>query len=218
MPFDKHRVNERDVMTPVRIVIFAKAPVPGRVKTRLIPALGEAGAARLAARMLDLALEQARVAGVGPVELCMSPAPDSADWAGTPLPAGIETSDQGEGDLGERMARAAQRAIARGEAVLLTGTDCPQLTAARLREAAARLIDHDAVLHRAADGGYVLLGLRAFDASLFEDIPWSTAAVADLTLERMAALGWNVWLGETLRDIDEPGDLAAGWIDSGFSG
>jgi len=218
MPFDKHRVNERYVMPPVRIVIFAKAPVPGRVKTRLIPALGEAGAARLAAHMLDLALEQARVVAVGPVELCMSPAPDSPDWAGTPLPAGIETRDQGAGDLGERMARAAQRAIAHGEAVLLTGTDCPQLTAARLREAAAQLTSHDAVLHRAADGGYVLLGLRAFDASLFEDIPWSTAAVADLTLERMAALGWNVWLGETLRDIDEPGDLAAGWIDSGFSG
>ena len=218
MPFDKHRVNERDVMPPVRIVIFAKAPVPGRVKTRLIPALGEAGAARLAARMLDLALDKARVAAVGPVELCMSPAPDSPDWAGIPLPADIETRDQGAGDLGARMARAAQRALAQGEAVLLIGTDCPQLTAARLREAAAQLMSHDAVLHRAADGGYPLLGLRAFDASLFEDIPWSTAAVADITLERMAALGWNVWLGETLQDIDVPADLAAGWIDSGFSG
>ncbi|MDQ1315004.1 MAG: uncharacterized protein QG662_1113 [Pseudomonadota bacterium] len=205
-------------MTPVRILIFAKAPVPGRVKTRLIPALGEAGAARLAARMLDLALGAARVAAVGPVELCMSPAPDSPDWAGIPLPADIETSDQGEGDLGARMARAAQRAIARGEAVLLTGTDCPELTTERLRIAAAQLMSHDAVLHRAADGGYVLLGLRVFDASLFGDIPWSTAAVADLTLGRMAALGWNVWLGETLRDIDVPADLAAGWIDSGFSG
>jgi rSAM/selenodomain-associated transferase 1 len=205
-------------MTPVRIVIFAKAPVAGRVKTRLIPALGEAGAARLAARMLDQALEQALAAAVGPVELCMSPAPDSPDWAGTPLPPGIETSDQGEGDLGARMARAAQRALARGEAVLLTGTDCPQLTAARLRQAAAQLSGHDAVLHRAADGGYPLLGLWAFDASLFTDIPWSTATVADLTLERIAALGWNVWLGETLRDIDVPADLAAGWIDSGFSG
>lgn len=218
MPFDQHRVNERDVMTPVRIVIFAKAPVPGRVKTRLIPALGEAGAARLAARMLDLALGRARAAAVGPVELCMSPVPDSADWAGIPLPADIETCDQGTGDLGARMARAAQRALARGEAVLLTGTDCPQLTATRLREAAAQLMLHDAVLHRAVDGGYPLLGLRAFDASLFEDIPWSTAAVADLTLERMAALGWNVWLGETLQDIDVPADLAAGWIDAGFSG
>ncbi len=216
MPFDKHRVNERDVMTPVRIVIFAKAPVPGRVKTRLIPVLGEAGAARLAARMLDLALGKARAAAVGPVELCMSPAPDSADWADVPLPADIETRDQGAGDLGARMARAAQRALAQGEAVLLTGTDCPELTAARLREAAVQLMSHDAVLHRAADGGYPLLGLRAFDASLFEDIPWSTAAVADLTLERMEALGWNVWLGETLRDIDVPADLAAGWIDSGF--
>ncbi|MFZ3261518.1 MAG: TIGR04282 family arsenosugar biosynthesis glycosyltransferase [Thiobacillus sp.] len=205
-------------MTPVRIVIFAKAPVPGRVKTRLIPVLGEAGAARLAARMLDLALGKARAAAVGPVELCMSPAPDSPDWAGIPLPADIETRDQGAGDLGARMARAAQRALAQGEAVLLIGTDCPQLTAARLREAAAQLMSHDAVLHRAADGGYPLLGLRAFDASLFDDIPWSTAAVADLTLERMAALGWNVWLGETLQDIDVPADLAAGWIDSGFSG
>jgi uncharacterized protein len=207
MPFDKHRVNGRYVMTPIRIVIFAKAPVPGRVKTRLIPALGEADAARLAARMLDLALEQALTAAVGPVELCMSPAPDSPDWASTPLPADIEASDQGEGDLGARMGRAAQRAIAQGEAVLLTGTDCPQLTAARLKEAAAQLTGHDAVLHRAADGGYVLLGLRVFDASLFEGIPWSTAAVADLTLERLAVLGWRVWMGETLRDIDVPADL-----------
>lgn len=205
-------------MTPVRIVIFAKAPVPGRVKTRLIPALGEAGAARLAARMLDLALGEACAAAVGPVELCMSPAPDSSDWVDVPLPADIETRDQGEGDLGTRMARVAQCALAQGEAVLLTGTDCPELTAAHLREAAAQLSGHDAVLYRAADGGYVLLGLRTFDPSLFEDIPWSTAVVADITLERMAALGWNVWLGETLRDIDVPADLATGWIDSGFSG
>jgi len=195
-------------MKPVRIVIFAKAPVPGRVKTRLIPALGEVGAARLAARMLDLALEQALAAAVGPVELCMSPAPGAAEWAAIPLPAGIETSAQGEGDLGERMARAARRTLANGEAVLLIGTDCPDLTAERLRAAAARLAEHDAVLHPAVDGGYPLLGLRAFDASLFEAMPWSTSAVADLTLARLAALGWRVWLGETLRDIDAPGDLA----------
>ena len=194
-------------MTAVRIVIFAKAPVPGRVKTRLIPALGDAGAAQLAERMLEQALQQARAAAVGPVELCMSPAPDAPEWAGIPLPAGIDVSDQGEGDLGAHMARAAQRAIARGEAVLLTGTDCPDLTAERLRVAAAQLARHDAVLHRAEDGGYPLLGLRAFDATLFEKMPWSTAAVADLTLERIAALGWTVWVGDTLRDIDEPADL-----------
>jgi glycosyltransferase A (GT-A) superfamily protein (DUF2064 family) len=52
-----------------------------------------------------------------------------------------------------------------------------------------------------------LLGLQAFDVRLFENMPWSTAAVADLTEERLAALGWRVWLGETLQDIDEPSDL-----------
>lgn len=199
-------------MTPVRIVIFAKAPVPGQVKTRLIPVLGAAGAAQLAARMLDRALEQALAAAVGPVELCMSPAPDAPEWADIPFPAGIEASDQGEGDLGARMARPAQRAVARGEAVLLTGTDCPDLTAERLRVAAAQLAGHDAVLHPAEDGGYPLLGVRVFDASLFEDMPWSTPAVAALTLERLAALGWKVWVGDTLRDIDEPADLFHGTI------
>lgn len=197
-------------MKPVRIVIFAKAPVPGRVKTRLIPVLGGAGAARLAARMRDLVLQQALAAAVGPVELCMSPAPGAAEWSGFTLPAGVEASDQGEGDLGERMARAARRSLSNGESVLLAGTDCPQLTTARLSEAAMRLADHDAVLHRAEDGGYPLLGLRAFDIRLFQAMPWSTPAVAGLTLERLAALGWRVWLGETLRDIDEPADLA--WL------
>lgn len=192
---------------PVRIVIFAKAPVPGQAKTRLIPALGAAGAAQLAARLFDLALQQALAADIGPVELCLSPAPDAPEWAGIAMPSGIETSDQGEGDLGYRMARAARRGIERGEAVLLTGTDCPALTAARLREAAAHLADHDAVLYPAADGGYPLLGMRAFDAGLFKDIPWSTASVAALTLERIAALGWRVWVGDTLHDIDDPADL-----------
>jgi uncharacterized protein len=197
-------------MIPVRILVFAKAPVPGRVKTRLIPALGEAGAARLAARMLDLALEHALEAAVGPVELCTSPAPGAAEWAAVRLPPGIEMSDQGDGDVGERMARAARRTTESGEAVLLIGTDCPDLTAARLRVAAAQLASHDAVLHRAEDGGYPLLGLRVFDASLFDDMPWSTPAVADLTQERLAALGWKVWVGDTLRDIDEPADLFHG--------
>ncbi|KAF0099060.1 MAG: hypothetical protein FD187_2845 [bacterium] len=204
-------------MKPTRILVFAKAPLPGRVKTRLIPALGADGAARLARHLLDLALEQARAAAVGPVELCMSPAPGHADWTGIPLPSGIDTSDQGDGDLGERMARAAKHHLDNGEAVLLTGTDCPGLDAGRLRAAAARLADHDAVFHPAEDGGYSLLGLNAFHPGLFADMPWSTSAVARLTRERMAALGWRVWEGETLRDIDTPEDLAEGGPIPGFA-
>ena len=190
-----------------RILVFAKAPLPGQVKTRLIPALGAAGAARLARQMLDHTLQQAQMAGIGPVELCASPTITTSDWAGYPLPHGVETSDQGEGDLGARMARACQQALTRNQRVLLIGTDCPGLSARRLRAAAAALDSYAAVIHPALDGGYPLLGLRTFHPSLFTDMPWSTSAVAELTLARMQALEWSVWVGDTLADIDEPADL-----------
>ena len=203
-------------MTQIRILIFAKAPVPGRVKTRLIPALGAEGAARLASRLLYHALEQALEADLGPVELCASPAPEHPDWqpwlptlsqiiAPRPHPA---WSDQGEGDLGARMARSAQGYLNAGERVLLMGTDCPALTPHRLREAARALHGHEAAIIPARDGGYVLLGLRTFHPSLFTAIPWGTAAVADLTLARQRDLNWRVWVGEALADIDVPADLA----------
>ncbi len=194
-------------MSATRILIFAKAPVPGRVKTRLIPALGAAGAAQLARRMLENTLEQALDARIGPVELCASPAISATDWADNPLPYGVESSDQGEGDLGERMARASQRAFARNERLLLIGTDCPDLSALHLRVAAAALDCHEAAIYPALDGGYTLLGLRAYHPGLFVDMPWSTPAVAELTLARMRALEWRVWLGDALADIDEPADL-----------
>jgi hypothetical protein len=109
--------------------------LPGLVKTRLIPALGAAGAAQLARQMLDHTLQQAQMAGIGPVELCASPSITASDWAGYPLPHGVETSEQGEGDLGARMARACRQALTRNPRVLLIGTDCPGLTTLRLRTA-----------------------------------------------------------------------------------
>jgi len=194
-------------MTTTRIILFAKAPVAGRVKTRLIPALGADGAAALARRMLDHALNIAGEADVGSLELCASPAPTHPDWQNIPLPAGIETSDQGDGDLGVRMGRAAQRGLANGQSVLLIGADCPALGVQHLRTAAAALKTDDAVLLPARDGGYLLLGLKTHAASLFEDMPWSTAQVAELTLARMTALGWRVTVLDALPDIDRPEDL-----------
>ncbi|MDO9033537.1 MAG: TIGR04282 family arsenosugar biosynthesis glycosyltransferase [Hydrogenophaga sp.] len=192
---------------PPRIVIFAKAPVAGLAKTRLIPALGAQGAARLAAVLLSHAVEQALASGVGPVELCMTPAPHDPLWSGLVPQTLLTWSDQGDGDLGARMARAAQRALEAGEPVLLMGTDCPDLTAGRIREAAASLIAADATLVPAFDGGYVLLGLNHFDASLFAGIAWSTATVAQETRRRVEQLGWSLQNLPTLHDIDEPADL-----------
>lgn len=193
---------------PTRIVVFAKAPVPGRVKTRLIPALGAPGAARLAQRMLAETIDHALSAGLASVELCAAPHPDDPQWAGQ-LPAGVQLSEQGPGDLGQRLAAAAKRTIDNGERVLLIGTDCPQLDGKRLAEAAAQLERHDAIIHPARDGGYVLLGLARTDPSLFGDIAWSTDTVAATTIERIKALGWSLFIGDTLRDIDDPADLDA---------
>jgi uncharacterized protein len=171
------------------------------VKTRLIPALGAEGAAALAGAMLERTVEESLAAGLA-VELCGDPHP--AGWF-PPCP-GLSLGAQGEGELGERLARAAKRALAEGP-VLLVGADCPALDRARLAAAAAALEFHDAALHPAEDGGYVLLGLRRFDRSLFEGIAWSTATVAAETVRRIEALGWSLWTGETLKDVDEPGDL-----------
>ena len=198
-----------------RIVIFAKAPQPGAVKTRLIPALGSVGAAALARRMLNHALKQALTAGVGPVELCMSPAPGDIAWRSVNLRADVLCTAQNEGDLGQRMASAVHRVTTRcGQPVLLMGSDCPALTSHEISQAARRLEDHDVVLIPAADGGYVLIGLKSPCPALFTDMPWSTPAVCSETLGRAVTLGLTVWQGRTLHDIDEPDDLAR--LPAGF--
>lgn len=190
-----------------RIVIIAKAPIPGYCKTRLIPALGAQGAAALASRLLLRTVQTALAADVGPVELCAAPSRHEAAWAALDLPAALDWSEQTQGDLGARMAAAAQRTLARGEQVLLIGTDCPELDGAYLRRAAAALRAHDAALAPTADGGYALLGLRRFHTSLFDSMPWSTQTVAGETLRRLAKIPWSVKTLPLLHDIDEPADL-----------
>ncbi|MFZ2301900.1 MAG: TIGR04282 family arsenosugar biosynthesis glycosyltransferase [Gallionella sp.] len=190
-----------------RIIIFAKAPLPGFAKTRLIPALGQDGAARLARRMLDRTLSVATGAVTGPVELCVTPDIVSHAWVGVDIPRGVEVSAQGEGDLGVRLARAAQRGLEHGEPVILIGTDCIEMSEALLRSAVAALKHKNAVIHPAADGGYVLLGLARFHPLLFENMAWSTGRVAAETIDRIGQLGWSLEVGTPLHDIDEPDDL-----------
>lgn len=193
---------------PPRIVVFAKAPQPGSAKTRLIPALGSQGAADVAQRMLRHAVEQALAADVGTVELCMSPAPGTPAWNGVTVPPSVVQTDQGEGDLGQRMARAIDRTTTRwAQPVLLMGTDCPALSAAHITQAAQQLQQHDAVVMPVADGGYVLIGLHAPCPTVFADMAWSTPTVAGDTLRRLALLGYGVWTGPQLHDIDGPADL-----------
>jgi hypothetical protein len=157
--------------------------------------------------MLANTLAEALAANIGPVELCAAPAIDDPLWRKFPLPDNIEYSSQGEGDLGARMSRAAERVITQRESILLIGTDAPALDITHLRHAATLLREADATIFPTADGGYILLGLNRFHCSIFEEMPWSTNSVATITQQRIQQLGWSMLNGPMLHDIDEPEDL-----------
>ena len=189
------------------LVVFAKAPVAGLAKTRLVPALGPAGAAALAERMLRHTLAQAVLAGIGPVELCGTPDELHPALVAAARVGNVMLTAQGGGDLGERMHRAFERALARHARALVIGTDAPALDAAVLREAAARLRHDEAVFVPALDGGYALVGLRCADARWFTGMPWSTPGVMAATRQRLRSAGVRWCELAPVADIDEPPDL-----------
>ena len=196
------------------VIVMAKAPVAGFAKTRLIPALGAAGAAALAERLLDHAVAQALAAGLGPVEVCCAPDTEHPVFARLAARVGVRLTCQAQADLGARMAQALDRALAAAERVLLMGTDAPALDAKRLRRAAGALDEVDAVFVPAHDGGYALVGLRRPAPSLFDNMVWSTARVMAETRLRLAAAGLCHVELPPVADIDEPADLVhlpAGW-------
>jgi rSAM/selenodomain-associated transferase 1 len=191
-----------------RIVVFAKAPEPGKVKTRLIPALGEAGAAALHRRLVMHSLRVARDAGLGPVELWCAPDTRHAFFAECERQFGASLHSQCEGDLGARMRYAFEKVLERAERAILVGSDIPALSAQYLRDAERALgRAHDAVVGPAEDGGYVLIGLARCDPELFRDIPWGEPEVLAETRRRLAALRWRCLELPALWDVDRPEDL-----------
>jgi uncharacterized protein len=197
------------------LIVMAKAPAPGFAKTRLVPALGEQGAAQLAARLLEHTLREARHAGFDALTLACAPGITHAAFAAQAR-HGVALVAQGEGDLGARMRRQFEQAFARGATrVLMIGTDAPALDAAMLRRAAEALSSAQAVFVPAADGGYALIGLRRMLPSLFDAMPWSTSAVMAVTRERLAQAAMHHTELPAVHDIDEAADLVhlpPGWL------
>lgn len=190
-----------------RILIFAKAPQPGRVKTRLIPALGEAGAASLQQHLLEHTLAKVCTADLCPVELWCAPDESQPAFRGLARLHPVSLHRQQGEDLGARMRHAAEEALSRSSSVILIGTDCPVMTPDHLRHAMQRLDEGNAVvIGPAEDGGYVLLGLRTSAPILFEDMPWGTDRVLALTRQRLRLGGIAAVELETLWDIDRPED------------
>lgn len=187
----------------VAIAILAKAPVPGRVKTRLIPELGAHGAAFLHEEMIERTVMTACEARLGAVTLwTTSP---HALFSELARRHAVTLKSQPDGDLGLRMLTPLK---ARSPA-LVVGTDCPALTPLHLREAAAALTDGmDAAFIPAEDGGYVLAGMRRPVASVFAGIDWGVHTVMEETRRRLAQAGLAWRELEPLWDVDTPADLA----------
>jgi len=185
------------------VIVFARAPVAGRVKTRLAPRLGAAGAARLHMRLVEKAVLTAREARCGPVELHVT-APHRLFAS-----LGVEMRRQRGRNLGERMHRALQDALRRFRRAVLIGTDCPVLTPADLRDAVRKLEGGaDIVLAPAEDGGYALIGARRISLRLFTAVAWGSAEVLGKTLRNAKEGRMRYRLLRTVWDVDRPEDLA----------
>jgi rSAM/selenodomain-associated transferase 1 len=191
------------------VQVFAKAPVPGQVKTRLIPLLGAERATELYCRLVRHTLATAALARVGPTEIWTTEPGEDAFMQTCRRVLGVEVRQQSDGDLGARMCKGAEDGLRRAAGVIIVGTDCPTMTFGDLRAARDALVaGNDAVLGPARDGGYWLIALSRCDPLLFSGIAWSSATVLEATRERLTALGWR-WSELTTRsDVDRPEDLA----------
>lgn len=204
---------------PVAVGVFARAPVAGEAKTRLIPVLGEEAAAELHGLLVRRALATAKAAGVGEVTLWCSPDAGHPFFARCASDFGVPLRVQSGGHLGERMASALAAMLGEHGRALLIGSDCPSLKPDDLREAVRSLATHEVVLQPAEDGGYVMVGLAQPVPSLFEGIRWGEASVMKDSRARLRAaklrwrelpLRWDVDRPEDYRRLVETGLLGEG--------
>jgi len=197
------------------LVIFAKAPIPGQVKTRLCPPLTPDEAATLHGSFVLDTLERTKAAVAKlklPLDRYLACAPSSAlvFFKIMEERQDVKLIDQEGEDLGARMNRAFETMFAQGyQRVLIVGTDVPALPLEQYKQALTLLEKHDLVLGPALDGGYYLVGLNKPAPAIFENMPWSTDRVLALTREKATGLGFNIGLLPEWRDTDTIDDLQA---------
>lgn len=202
--------------TPRRaILVFVRAPQPGRVKTRLAAAVGDRAALSIYTRLAEHTMAEVRALAADGVAVRVHYAPaDAGDDVRGWLGPGPLYLPQADGDLGMRMKDAFARAFADGaQHVVIVGSDLPEVSASLLRRAFDLLDAHPAVIGPARDGGYYLLGLRRMIGGIFDDVEWSTRGVLRTTLERFSAAGVEPAALEELADVDTVDDLPPGWLD-----
>ena len=200
--------------TQDELIIFTRFPEPGKTKTRLIPKLGDAGAAEMQQTMTEQTVRTAmKTVGNEQCNLIVyytgGTLQQMQQWLGN----GISYCNQHGTDLGQRMHAAALDSRHRGmQRTVIIGTDCPQLDSPLIGRAFAMLHDHQLVLGPSSDGGYYLIGtsMELTEKSLkqlFTNIPWGTSAVLEKTLKQARETGLSCSLLKELHDIDTPHDL-----------
>ena len=188
--------------------MFAKAPVAGRVKTRLARRWGAEGARGAYTGLLRHTLAVAAASGAAPLEIWGSPGRDHPWLRARARAFGAALRVQPRGDLGARMHRALADALRRGPCAVVIGGDCAGLTPDLIRAAFARLADGaEAVVVPAEDGGYVLMGVRRPLPGLFRGVPWGTGRVMAATRRRARRLGVALAELPPAWDVDHPADL-----------
>lgn len=192
-----------------RLLVFAKAPVPGQVKTRLIPALGACRSAVLQRQLSEHTLTLVSHAKLCPVEMWCHPDTHHPFFKRCRSKFGVILRQQLGPGLGMRMYHALAVTLQQARCAVLIGTDCPGITVEDLHEALAALsTEADVVIGPAEDGGYVLIGMRRCSFQLFSGITWGGDQVLQQTRVRLGALNW--WKRELASrwDVDRPQDLA----------
>ncbi len=189
------------------LILFAKTPVAGRVKTRMIPDLGEQGAANLAAALVAESVRRSVDSWPGPVSLCVWPDSRHECFETIHRRYGVTASLQSQGDLGAKMFAALDEAHQRGVAAAVMGCDVPHCPAETHRTAHAFLSQGRAIIGPSFDGGYYLIGITPPDRRCFERIAWGGSKVFDTTLKRAARAGIDLIVLQQLNDIDTMADL-----------
>lgn len=190
------------------IVVFARAPILGQVKTRLASETGQARALEIYRALTERVLAAVQRVGAQ-VIVAYTPA-DAGSMMRAWLGTSVAQEPQADGDLGTRMAAAFVTRMADGaDRVVIVGTDCPTITRETITAALTALDDADVVFGPALDGGYYLIAARALHDALFRDVPWSSASTLDVSLARAREAGLRVTLLTLMRDIDTIEDWRA---------
>lgn len=191
-----------------KLLVFSKAPEPGRVKTRLMSQYSAEQAANIHSNLIHHTLSVATETALCPVELWCSPDTSHAFFQQCQTQYGVTLKKQKGADLGERMFNAFQDALTSCDYVILIGTDCPTLTHKDFQAALDALTNqHDIAISPAFDGGYVLIALSRLHPKLFSNIAWGQDQVYSQTLERINALNFRFKKLASHSDIDHPQDL-----------